>query len=93
MLYKGALSVERFIAFRRQLAKDANQKMFVIVDNLKVHHAAIVKVWVAAQAREIELFQLPAYTPEHNPDEYLSSQRSPCRIQIYFKPSAVRYAA
>ena len=71
---------------------------------------------------EIELFYLPAYAPDHNPDEYLNNdlkqklrqqpqpasqdelikntravlraiQRSPRRIQAYFKPPAVRYAA
>jgi DDE superfamily endonuclease len=39
MLYDGALNVERFIAFLRRLIKDADQKVFLIVDNLKVHHA------------------------------------------------------
>ena len=122
MFYEGALNAERFIAFLRRLAKDADQKVFLIVDNLKVHHAAKVKAWVAAHAHEIELFHLPAYAPEHNPDESLNSdlkqklrqqlqpvtqgelikstrallraiQRSPRRIQGYFKPPAVRYAA
>jgi transposase len=122
MLYAGALNAEQFIAFLRRLSKDAGQKAFLIVDNLKVHHANKVKTWAAAHAHEIELFYLPAYAPDHNPDEYLNNdlkqklrqqpqpaskdelikstravlraiQRSPCRIQAYFKPSAVRYAA
>ena len=47
--------------------------MFLIVDNLKVHHAAKVTTWVAAHAHEIELFYLPAYAPDHNPDENLNN--------------------
>ena len=47
--------------------------MFLIVDNLKVHHAKLVKDWVAAHRHEIELFYLPAYAPDHNPDEYLNN--------------------
>ena len=47
--------------------------MFLIVDNLKVHHASKVKKWVANHAHEIELFYLPAYAPDHNPDEYLNN--------------------
>ena len=122
MFDAGALNADRFIAFLRRLTKDAGQKVFLIVDNLKVHHAARVKRWVAAHAHEIALFYLPAYAPDHNPDEYLNNdlkqqlrqrpqpgsqdellkntravlraiQRSPRRIQAYFKPPAVRYAA
>ena len=70
MLYQGALSADRFIAFLRRLSKDTAQKVFLIVDNLKVHHAAKVKKWVAAHAHEMELCYLPAAAPDHNPDEY-----------------------
>jgi transposase len=72
MLYEGALDIDRFLAFLRRLIKDAGQKVFLIVDNLKVHPAGKVRAWVASHAHEIELFYLPAYTPEHNPDEYLN---------------------
>ena len=73
MLYDGALDVERFITFLRRLIKDAEQKVFLVVDNLKVHHAGRVKAWVESHRHEIELFYLPAYAPEHNPDEYLNN--------------------
>ena len=73
MLYDGALNAARFVAFLRRLTKDAGQKVVLIVDNLKVHHAKPVKDWVAAHAHEIELCYLPAYAPDHNPDEYLNN--------------------
>jgi transposase len=73
MFYDGALNADRFIAFLRRLGKDAGQKVVLIVDNLKVHHAAKVKAWVAAHAHAIELHYLPAYAPDHNPDEYLNN--------------------
>ena len=72
MLYEGALDVERFLGFLRRLVKDARQKLFLIVDNLKVHHARKVEAWVASHAHEVELFYLPAYAPERDPDEYLN---------------------
>jgi transposase len=72
MLYEGALDVERFLGFLRRLVKDARQKLFLIVDNLKVHHARKVEARVASHAHEVELFYLPAYAPEHNPDEHLN---------------------
>jgi transposase len=73
MFYDGALNVDRFIAFLRRLIKDAQQKVFLIVDNLKVHHAKKVTAWVANHAHEIALFYLPAYAPDHNPDEFLNN--------------------
>jgi transposase len=73
MLYDGALNADLFLTFLRRLIKDAKQKVFLIVDNLRVHHARKVKAWVAARAEEIELFYLPAYAPEHNPDEHLNN--------------------
>jgi transposase len=63
MLYDGALNVDRFIAFLRRLVKDAGRKVFLIVDNLRVHHARKVKARVASHAHEIELLYLPAYQP------------------------------
>ena len=79
MFYEGALNAAvdprcgSTIACLRRLAKDAGQKVFLIVANLKVHHAGKVKARAAAHAHEIELFYLPAYAPDHNPDEYLNN--------------------
>ena len=74
MLYEGALNAQRFIAFLRRLARDAGKKVFLIVDNLKIHHAKLVKDWgTAHRPTSIELFYLPAYAPDHNPDEYLNN--------------------
>ena len=48
-LYKGALNVPIFIQFMKRLLKDAKQKVFLIVDNLRVHHAKAVQDWLARQ--------------------------------------------
>jgi len=74
MLYEGALNVDRFLTFLRRLVKDAGRKVFLIVDNLKVHHATPVKAWAASHSHEIELFYLPTYAPDHNPEEYLNGE-------------------
>jgi transposase len=73
MCFKGALNASLFIMFLRRLIKAAEKKVFLIVDNLRVHHAVKVNKWVTAHKDEIELFYLPAYAPEHNPDEYLNN--------------------
>ena len=44
----------------------------MILDNLRVHHAKIIKAWVEEHKEQIELFYLPAYSPDLNPDEYLN---------------------
>jgi transposase len=71
MLYEGALNTALFLAFLQRLVRSARGKVFLIVDNLKVHEAEKVQAWVAQHRDKIELFFLPAYAPEHNPDEFL----------------------
>ena len=44
----------------------------MILDNLRVHHSKIVKKWVEENNDKIEVFYLPSYSPEKNPDEYLN---------------------
>ncbi len=45
----------------KRLVKDAaGKKVFLILDNLKVHHAKVVKAWLADHANEIEVFYLPS---------------------------------
>ena len=53
-LYKGALNVAIFIDFMKRLIKDAKQKVFLIVDNLRVHHAKAVQDWLVRHKVEIE---------------------------------------
>ena len=72
MVYEGALRTDTFLKFLRRLVKDAERKVFLIVDNLKVHHATKVRKWIEVHVDEIEIFFLPPYSPEHNPDEYLN---------------------
>ena len=73
MLYEGALNAALFLTFLQRLVRSARGKLFLIVDNLKVHKGGKVQAWVAAHRDKIALFYLPAYAPEHNPDEFLHS--------------------
>lgn len=45
----------------------------MILDNLRVHHSKAVAAWLEDHKRQIELFFLPPYAPEYNPDELLNS--------------------
>lgn len=72
MIYSGTMNADRFLKFLRQLVKNRDRKIYLILDNLKVHHSKIVTKWVEKNKRTIELFFLPSYSPEKNPDEYLN---------------------
>lgn len=68
-IFDGALNTKILIDFLRRLIKGASKKVFLILDNLRVHHAKPVKAWLAERADAIEVFYLPSYSPELNPDE------------------------
>ncbi len=72
MIYTENMNADMFIKFLKQLIKGRNRKIYLILDNLRVHHSKLVKKWVSENKEHIELFFLPAYSPERNPDEYLN---------------------
>ncbi|TCL52961.1 transposase, partial [Hydrogenispora ethanolica] len=72
MLYEDTMTAERLIQFMFRLIKDANRKVYLILDNLRTHHSKNVKQWLEKNKDKIEVFYLPSYSPELNPDEYLN---------------------
>jgi transposase len=56
-----------------RLIKDTGRKVYLILDNLKVHHSKDVTKWLEKKKDEIAVFYLPSYSPELNPDEYLNN--------------------
>ena len=73
VVYDGALTAATFLVFLRRLVKGAGRKLFVILDKVRVHRTRRVAAWAKANAERIELFYLPPYAPEHNPDEFLNN--------------------
>lgn len=71
-IVEGSINAERFREFLAALIENASRKIFLVVDNLRVHHAKLVKEWLSDKADKIELVFLPPYAPESNPDEYLN---------------------
>jgi transposase len=72
MTYHEKMNADVLIRFMTRLIKDADQKTFLVLDNLRVHHSKKVKAWLADHQDQIEVFYLPSYSPEINPDEYLN---------------------
>lgn len=73
MIVDGNFNHEKLIEFFESLIRDAGRKVFLILDNLGVHHCKPVKAWLAARTAKIEVFYLPSYSPELNPEERLNA--------------------
>lgn len=73
VLYKDNMDSDKLIDFMRRLVHDGKKKVFLILDNLRVHHSRKVRQWLDKHKEEIEVFHLPPYAPEYNPDELLNS--------------------
>ncbi len=98
MIYDGKMNSQTLLQFMKRLIKGASQKIFLILDNLKVHHSRIVKAWLADHEAEIEVFYLPSYSPELNPDEYLNCDlkagvhsKTPARTKTQLKNKAISH--
>jgi len=67
--FAGALSAKILIRFLERLTRSNKRKLFLIRNNLRVHHSRLVRIWLEANAEKIEVFYLPSYSPELDPDE------------------------
>lgn len=72
MVYDQSMNQRILTDFMRRLIADSERKIFLILDNLRVHHGKIVSAWLQENSDKIEVFFLPPYSPEINPDEYLN---------------------
>ena len=95
MIIDGNFNHLRLIEFFEALIQQAGRKVFLVLDNLGVHHCKPVKQWLAAHIQQIEVFYLPSYSPERNPDERLNGDlkqaietRVPCRTKDKLRKAA-----
>jgi transposase len=75
MLFKQSFTNSMFRKFLGRLIRQPylqGRKCFLIVDGHPVHKSAGVRTWLARHCQRIELFLLPGYSPELNPDELLN---------------------
>lgn len=84
MIYNGTMNSQRLITFLKRLIKGSKNKIYLILDNLRVHHSKLVKQWEEENKENIRLFYLPSYSPERNPDEYLNCD---LKLSLSNKPS------
>ena len=98
MIIDEAFNSDKLIAFLEALIKDAGKKVFLILDNLRVHHSKPVKAWVGEHQDKIELFYLPSYSPELNSEERLNADlkqalytKVPVRTKSKLKAAATEH--
>jgi transposase len=98
MVVDGAVKAPDLIRFLRRLVRDARRKVFLILDRLQAHRARLTRDWLAEHRSEIEVFHLPAYSPELNPDEGVNAdlkqavpRKAPARSQQQLKRAAISH--
>jgi transposase len=72
MLYLETMKTILLIMFLQRLMREAGHKIYVIMDNLRVHHSKKFTEWLKKNEDRIKVYYLPPYSPELNPDEYLN---------------------
>lgn len=73
MIIDENFNADNLITFMHALTCDTPKKIFLILDNLRVHHSRVVKAWLEENKAKIEVFYLPSYSPQLNPDERLNA--------------------
>jgi transposase len=74
-LYEERFTQVVFINFLKRLISHANgRKVFVIVDGHPVHRGKKVQAWLDENKLNIEMFFMPGYSPDLNPDELLNQE-------------------
>ena len=98
MVYEGALTAKILLRFFRRLIRTADRNLFLILDNLRVHHAKVVRAGLEKYPKRLEVFYLPSYSPELNPDERLNADlkqavisEAPARTKSQLKQATSRH--
>lgn len=69
MTIEGNVNARVFRQFLQRLITGMDRKIFLVVDGHPAHKARLIKSFVEENADRLELFFLPPYSPELNPDE------------------------
>jgi transposase len=74
-IFEGSFKIPVFLDFlKRLIQQNKGRKVFLIADGHPVHKARLIQDWLEENKSRIELFLLPGYSPERNPDELLNQE-------------------
>src|SRR5262249_14529432 len=71
--YQGGMKAELFVAMLKVIMRGRRRPLYLILDSLPAHKAKAVRDYVEATGGKLQLFYLPGYAPELNPDELVWS--------------------
>jgi transposase len=69
--FEGGLTAERYKSFLEHLCNQEGGILFVIHDGLPPHKAKLVQEYVQSTQGRLRIFQLPGYSPDLNPEEWV----------------------
>ncbi len=69
MVREGGVNSTVFIEFLKRLITGAKRKIFLIVDGGSAHKSKFTKAFIESVKSQLEIFILPPYSPDLNPDE------------------------
>ena len=72
MVFKERFNSGVFIRFLKRLLRQVGRKVVLIVDEHPAHKAHKTTRWLKVHGKQIQLYFLPPYSPELNPDELLN---------------------
>lgn len=72
MILDGKFNGEVFVQFLQRMIKYSKHKIYFVTDGHPAHKTKMLNEWLAANKKRIEVFFLPPYSPELNPQEYVN---------------------
>lgn len=72
--FEGSVHGTEVVKALRHFRRKVGRPLVVVWDRLGAHHCGEVKAFVQAHPKDFVLEQLPAYSPELNPEEGCNSQ-------------------
>jgi transposase len=72
MIIDGRFNSAVFETFLKQMIKYSRQKIYFVTDGHPAHKTKKLNEWLALNKDRIEVFFLPPYSPELNPQEYVN---------------------
>ena len=72
MVFEDNFTSKKCVEFLGRIIRQIKQKVFLILDNHRVHHSKKVKNYVEKHKDRLEIFYLPAYCPDMNPQELVN---------------------
>lgn len=68
----GRFNTDVFEKFLKKMIRYSKEKIYFITDNHSAHKTKKINAWLAKNKKKIEVFFLPPYSPELNPQEYVN---------------------